>query len=262
MSESLAAFLAGLRGVLVKLGTPTTAPAAPMPSASLGTLERGLTELAGTFLPKVVINSPSEYSSEELVLARAYILFAHAQLEEYLEEIARQRATATLELAKQGQIGGAVAALLAFHGDKQGLPKDFVKYKERSQDSLPSFPKVHPDIDRLVLSQIKVAVDAYNNAIEKNHGVKGANLVTLFAPLGVSPLQMDPLWVAAMDAFGSLRGSHAHSGLSAVSNVSDPFAAQAQLRSLIEGLPGSSGAEGGRFLIYSLRSLDAFVRSK
>ncbi len=50
--------------------------------------------------------------------------------------------------------------------------------------------------------------------IDNNHGIKQSNIVSLFAPLGVTETYLDNIWLATMDAFGTRRGSYAHRSIS------------------------------------------------
>ncbi len=62
----------------------------------------------------------------------------------------------------------------------------------------------------LDIETIADACKYYRTLIDNNHGLKRANLLGLFLPLGLSHNDFDETMLATFDAFGVLRGSIAH----------------------------------------------------
>jgi hypothetical protein len=62
----------------------------------------------------------------------------------------------------------------------------------------------------------------YYGNIKDNHGVKEANVLGLFAPLGVPVSALGLTLLPDLDNFGKVRGRHAHLSAKAVQSVLDP----------------------------------------
>jgi hypothetical protein len=218
-----------------------------------------LVELEAAFLPDAPRAAPDPYTPKELTVAKAFIVFAHAQLEDYLEEACREKANRTLmRLETTGTVDLTTIALVCHFGDKTAIPKDMGTYNSRVLALAPDFLQPHTTVTRLLLSRAKEAVTQYVDKIRVNNGVNTKSLLALLLPLGANPVKWEALWVAELDTFASDRGSHAHLGLAGVKQIADPFESKERIRRILDGPPGAaaSGAE-----IYSLRTLDTFLSS-
>lgn len=226
-------------------------------------LQDGLARLEMVFLPKQKVAPPATYSDDELTSAKAYLVFAHAELEDYLEACCRQKAACALEaLVTSGTAGITALSLVSHFGVSLSVASDIVKYQERYTKLAPDFPNHNPNVTRPLLARLKDAVSAYVEQCHKNNGVKEKDLLQLLIPLGISPFEMDPAWIAEMNAFGVDRGSHAHRGLSGVQQITDPFLSQQRMMRILNGPPGSAlPTAGSSFRIFSLHSLDEFLAS-
>lgn len=56
-----------------------------------------------------------------------------------------------------------------------------------------------------------MALNAFYKVIEKNHGLKEANLLTLSLPIGIDSDDLDTAMLPTMNTFGEQRGLVAHS---------------------------------------------------
>ncbi|MCA9608100.1 MAG: hypothetical protein KC619_20970, partial [Myxococcales bacterium] len=67
------------------------------------------------------------------------------------------------------------------------------------------------------------ALNRYYKLVKDNNGIKAANLVGLFGPLGVPNSAYGTILVPELESFGKRRGDHAHASSTVVlSNVLDP----------------------------------------
>lgn len=220
-------------------------------------LEAGLIRLKTVFLPKREQVPPESYSDDELTSAKAYLVFAHAEIEDYLEACCRAKAARALEeLVSNGIVCITALSLVSHYGEHLSITSEIAKYHERHTKLAPDFPTHDANVTRLLLVRLKDAITAYTEQCRKNHGVKEANLLQLLIPLGISPLAMDPVWIAEMNALGTDRGSHAHRGLAGVQQIIDPFLSQQRVTRVLDGSPGSMPLAGSAVHIFSLRSLD------
>lgn len=226
----------------------------------LQNLEAGLARLEVVFLPKQKRMPPETYSDDELTSAKAYLVFAHAELEDYLEACCRAKAERALEtLVSNGTACITALSLISHFGVNLTIASEIAKYQENNTKLAPDFPKYNSNVTRPLLSRLKNAVSSYTEQCRKNNGVKETNLLQLLSPLGVSPLAMDSAWIAEINAFGVERGSHAHRGLAGVQQISDPFLSQQRLTWILDGPPGSTPPLGSTVNIFSLRSLDKYL---
>lgn len=232
--------------------------AAPPVLTPLQKFEVGIAELEAVFLPAAIKMPPDVYSSVELTTAKAFVVFSHAQLEDYLEEACLEKANRTLHRVQfAGAIDVTALSLISHFGDKRLIPGETTKYKERNSSLAPDFPTYDSKVNRSLLSRLKDAVTGYAANCRANNGVNERSLMQLLVPLGLDPLRWDSLWVGEMQAFGSDRGSHAHRGLAGVRRISDPFQSKERIHRILEGPPGAAAV--GNVQIYSLRTLDAFL---
>lgn len=228
-------------------------------SHDLTQLETALIELTETFLPASPRAAPAVYEPRELMLARAFIVFAHAEVEDYLETCCRAKAKRALEQLKSGSPTLVATSLLTYFGEKASVPAEMAKWTTANTSLAHDFPICDPAVTRFMLKQTKLAIEAYVAQCRSNHGIKEANLLQLLIPLGVNPGVIDLTWMVELNAFGSERGNQAHRGLAGVQQINDPFAARDRITKILDGPPGSGPLSGGTASIYSLRSLDAVL---
>lgn len=129
---------------------------------------------------------------------QSYILLSHAIFEEYLERLVGEIASeARKALKKQNHISKVLLGLVA-----SGII-DEVEEKKANR-------KI---VEKTFRSIADFSDTAYNNflkLIDDNHGVKKENQKKLLLPIGIDPEQIDFATMAALDAFGTVRGGIAH----------------------------------------------------
>lgn len=236
-----------------------THPPQPIAPTSLASLEAGLARLAQTFLPLAKKIEPAAYTDVELTQAKAYLVFAHAELEDYFETACRAKAQRTFDAVCAGDVNLAAMSLLSHYGEKMSIVTELAKFKDRHTELVKDFKQPGLTVTRALLEKFSKALSAFTEQCRKNNGVKEANLLPMILPLGINPLTIDPTWLAELNAFGVDRGAHAHRSLSAVQQIADPFVAPEQIRRILEGPPGAAPPAGSSIKIHSLRSLDALL---
>ena len=164
-------------------------------------LETELLRLKDQFLPE--ISPVSSYSDRDIALTIAYIVLTHAEIEAYLEDRVWEMAC----LAKNKWISDRLTSrtlisLLAFSGQKMELPPDTLTPVQASKQVPPEKIKID--------KKIELALNAFYKVIEKNHGLKEANLLALLLPIGIDSDDLDPATLATMNTFGEQRGLIAH----------------------------------------------------
>jgi hypothetical protein len=150
---------------------------------------------------------------------RAFLVLSHAELESYLEEWAK-------EIGRAAQVvwngSGRVSRPLAFL---------LSTFSERLDPQSKDSPK------SLASASTKVFQRFYKR-IKDNHGVKEANILTLFAPLGIPATAFGPALLAGLDTLGAMRGTHAHQSAKAVVSFLDPETEHKRVTGLIGDLLG------------------------
>lgn len=220
-----------------------------------------IAQLKGAFLPAA---KGASYSDKEETAAKAFLVFAHAELEDYFEKACRMKANKALyNLQTTGLTDITALSLMIYCGEKISKPTEIAKYKEREKDKelLRDFPQFNPLSTRTILGSLKAAINVHSAICSKNNGVKEANILPMVLPIGLDPFKIESLWILALNNFGVARGSHAHNGLSSVGRIDDPFDVEKKLNDIIDGPIGSVPSSGSAIQVYSLRSLDLFLQS-
>jgi hypothetical protein len=159
--------------------------AAVPPPSRLQQLEDSVAQLARVFLPTHVKPPPELYSDDELISSKAYIVFAHAEIEDFLEACCRAKATRALNLLAQNGVASVTAlALISHFGAPLPSSSEIAKYRTRDGDLAPHFPVFHAASTRAILSRLKDAMGSYITQCGRNNGIKESNLLQMLAPLG------------------------------------------------------------------------------
>ncbi len=162
-----------------------------MPSKYLTLLNRQSSLIEKAFID-FSYDATGNYSKTQLLHAAAYILLTHAEIETYIEE----RVHELLRLADRRWKSGRktsrtlMAVCTYFSGDMQ-------------------LAKKHSSND-LYGSVVTKAVKSADSRIGSNHGIREKNFIGLLQMVGYDIHTIDPLLVAELDVFGSIRGEHAH----------------------------------------------------
>lgn len=157
-------------------------------------LEHRKAELKKALLPKSV--SPTgNYRRSTYEKVSAYILLIHAEIEYYLEGLARDIAKKSyLDWIHNSKTNVTLVSLVAF-----------------SSCSFKSIPESATNLDEDLKYRIRKAHSVYNEYIRtKNHGIKEKNILELFLPIGVEISQIDNSLLIALENFGRERGQIAH----------------------------------------------------
>lgn len=134
------------------------------------------------------------YSAREYDLARAYVVLAHAEIEAYCEDRGRGVAARAQHLwQKKNRYGRTLVQIMKFHNISKRQPWKAI-------DKSPA--------------RVKAALNSYLNSVKQNHGIKEENLFNIFFPIGIEATDLDTVWLATMDSFGTARGAVAHTSVS------------------------------------------------
>ena len=166
-------------------------------------LTKELNRLKKQFLPRK-FSEINEYSERQLALIFAYRVFAHAEIESYLED----RVWDTVQTAKniwdnQGKASGVLLCVIAFSGQEMENPPDTIT---------PLKGNKNVSLDKLkITKKIDIVIRCFKSVIDQNHGIKETNLLKLLLPIGIDSDDLDKVWLANMNTFGEERGEIAHS---------------------------------------------------
>lgn len=129
----------------------------------------------------------------------AYVLMAHAIIEQYLEDTVLSVALTALRTYKTDQkITRALIALAV-----SGLVDEIGSGKKKSQ--------IGGDLVRSLSVFADAAMVKFRTLVRSNNGVKERNLDGLFIPIGVVPNDVDLALVQSLESLGRERGGIAHS---------------------------------------------------
>lgn len=179
--------------------------------------------LKGYFLP-AQFDPLGIYFNNDLVQAqtRAFLVLSHAEIESYLEEWAKDIARTAEKLWREhNKVSIPLASLVATIGERVSIPPKL---------SNPAASR-HP-LDRITTSLFQ----KYYERIKDNNGIKEANVLSLFYPIGVPESAFESTLLASLDSFGAIRGSHAHLSARAVVSPLDPETEYNRVRNLLRDL--------------------------
>jgi hypothetical protein len=167
------------------------------------------------------VSPTGTYKAGEVDLVRGFLVLSHAEVENYVEDIAVAAANRSLETwAQRGRVNRCLAGLLLEH-DSSHTPKP-----------------------QSMSSHINTSVRNFVQYVRRNnHGIKEKNILALFGPLGVDRAEFDTALLADLESLGATRGQVAHSTGRKVQNPPDRNVVAQQVRSVVVGL-GSLDALG------------------
>lgn len=174
-------------------------------------LGRQIDALRAQFLP-AVFDPLGQYSNPDHVQAhvRAFLLLAHAEVESFLEDWAKDIARAAERVWNgSGRATLPLVYLFSTHGERISVPDSgAVQSKKDMQQKLSE-------------AAVKLFQTFYKH-VNDNNGIKEANALSLLAPLGVPAAAFGATLLPNLSSFGALRGEHAHRAARAVTSVLDP----------------------------------------
>ena len=180
-------------------------------SKRLVDLDREIEALRRQFLPDP-FDPLGTYADSTRVQAhtRAFLVLSHAEMESYLEGWAKEIARAAeLAWTSKGKVTTPFAFLLATLAERIEPPSTLLV--ANAKDSPQRFAEAAAKLFAKYYKQIK-----------DNNGVKEKNVLALFAPLGIPASALGTTLLPNLDAFGAVRGAHAHQSAQAVRSVLDP----------------------------------------
>lgn len=146
---------------------------------------------------------------------RAYCVLFHAEVEAYVEDIARDGIEYSKGLLTNKNVAnGVLFSLVACMHDVFG--EGAISEADRLAASRTQKPKSR-------LDWVDLCGKQGHQLITSNHGIKEENITRMFRPLGVDLAALDQFWLAEMTQMGASRGSIAHDTLKiqAVPNLTD-----------------------------------------
>lgn len=139
-------------------------------------------------------------TKREIITAIAYRMFAHAEIESYLEDRALDLISACDAAYKtKKKVSITTLGLMGYKGNNQRKPP------ERSSSWKEAY---------YLATDWEKSVSAHFQHIKiSNNGVKERNVLLMYVPLGVTPIEIDPLLLSELNSFGEVRGAVAHGTL-------------------------------------------------
>lgn len=162
------------------------------------------------------------------IRARSFVLLSHAELETYFEDRVIEIAKSALKAwTGRGHVSRSTFCLLGFSDQKlEGPPASLDPPGKNKEKEWPEL------LD--ITHRFEAAVQRYiHMALNKNHGIKQADLLSLLLPIGFSSTKFDSTLLQEFDAFGSTRGLFAHGGTGHVRQQVDPKTEYDRLISLL-----------------------------
>lgn len=171
-------------------------------SKRLQQLLKRLDALEKHFLP-AEFSLSGRYSPEQDDKTKAYLLLAHAELEAYFEDRARNRLDiAHARWQRTGVCTSVLSRLLVHHQE---------------------------DLEPLSAISVTKAVNFHLDRLDKNHGIKEKNLLSIFLPLGLGHHDLDTRLVSSCNQLGRKRGQFAHASIKTHQQV-DPKTERENIR--------------------------------
>lgn len=191
-----------------------------MVSAEFTALREGVDELTEGLMA-FEQRDDGDYTKEELLKCKAFIVFCHAEFEIYFEKVARR----ILDEAKA-------------RWDTEPIPDRVIAtllaYRQKELPPIPDDPA--QPLGRSALSAIvEAAVVNQTAAINDNNGIKASNLAKLFCPLGLLETDIESALLIQLNSTGSARGDFVHKPSKvSIRRIRDPIADElAEIKSLM-----------------------------
>jgi hypothetical protein len=131
-------------------------------------------------------------SPVDLRVGDQYIVWAHAVVEFYLEELCRR---AVHSVVSRELRLSRMPAMLA------SLMEAYYWHRASNSSSFEFLSRA---------DHVSKSVKWYVAKIDSNNGIRRSNLLNMILPLGAQDGDLDDLWLDEMDSFGSDRGDIAH----------------------------------------------------
>ena len=167
-----------------------------------------LNKLEAHLLPSA-FSLTGHYAARQHDHTKAFLVLAHAELESYFEDRARKLvALAQGRYQRKGICTPILSRLLVYHN--------------ASKDELGPVSQ----------QSVSKAINYYLDHLDKNHGIKEKNLLTIFLPIGVNHSDLDAQLVTACNQLAHKRGQYAHASFKTHQQV-DPKTERDNIRNNI-----------------------------
>lgn len=192
-------------------------------------LRRRLRELRKRMLPSR-FSPVGDYTDRQKDHARGYRLLAHAEIEAYIEDAAKQVIMNALRAWKDTQKPSRtiVAFMSCYHSSWN--PDD-----EEAQQEVLRLARNRKCIGECAKDIINAASTQYTEQLKNNHGIRRKNLQRVLVPAGIDLGSLDQTWLTTLDDFGERRGAIAHNAAK-VTEAIDPKSEYERVSALLNGL--------------------------
>jgi hypothetical protein len=177
-----------------------------MPSSRYRQLSRRINRLKRNLIPAA--SATGDYSERQLDKVAGFRLLAHAEIEAFLEERAKEVAIRAITDWRATKRPGHVVACMVSHFPKMKIPQQVLDEEKAGRQSRIDFA-------------LSAAQASYMHALTKNHGVREENVRRILFPIGVKHADIDATWLNTIDSFGINRGFVAHNAAAAIRPI-DP----------------------------------------
>jgi hypothetical protein len=220
-------------------------------------LEQELKKLRKYFLPRQ-FDPQGNYSERQIALATAYRVLAHAEIEAYLEDRVLEIHNYAMRIWKQNKrVTKTLTCLFAFLNSKSDIFSDLSNLDQGSSEQIPQ-KKLKFDEKRKKVSEF------FHTSVQKNHGVRIKNILSLLLPIGIDIEELDEIWLQEMNNFGKKRGDFAHQSASnyKTNQLPDPKSELEMINRLVYGSSsGKTTSEQIQGLIYMDQLLNNLLKS-
>ena len=152
----------------------------------------------------------SDYTPRQLSAGAAFTVFAHGEIESYVEDCSLAIIERAELLWKSGKLSRPIACLLSF------------REAATISDQVPT-----KDIWSAPLVQ---AIQSHKNVIGSNNGIRERHICKMYIPVGFDVRNIDPILIADLTAISSIRGDHAHQSYGKhIGQQFDPFDRQVKV---------------------------------
>lgn len=186
------------------------------------TLEKGISRLRRNWLPRTFdpTGSYSERAHDRVIVFR---IFAHAEVEQYLEDRVREVALEHQRRWKSTQKPSRVIlGLIGYYsGDRKVV-------SGASSTGLQNLQDISYYVDK--------GMNELVHQIRSNNGVKEDDILTLLTRVGILAGDLDQTWLNLMNSWGAERGDFVHRSPSLTSRTPDPAAEYATIKDILFGL--------------------------
>ncbi|MDN7135220.1 HEPN domain-containing protein [Pseudidiomarina terrestris] len=192
-------------------------------------LRKRLRELRRHLLP-AKFSTTGDYTDRQLDRVRGYRLLVHAEIEAYIEDVAKETVINAIQRWKNnGKPSVVIVSFLASYHSSWAV-NDELKQHEIIQlaNNRHSGPKA-------VAAIIDLAQTQFVNKLKDNHGIKEKNIKTLIIPTGIDVDSLDTTWLTNLDDYGTKRGDVAHKAKRAQKSI-NPKDEYETVKSLLSGL--------------------------